>query len=163
MLWVKVRSLFVNPFALRGSDGRELIDLTRARIIGGGEATSASPAASAGQPSHARSRMIAKRGERTIPPRPGHARRRGPRRKRRNDFDRGPPGGPKTPRRSPNCCAHHHPTGSPRSIGRPLLGKFNAILACALDAAWRWRAMGPSLATTRGLYDAPERRVRERL
>ena len=32
----------------------------------------------------------------------------------------------------------------------------------ALDAAWRWRAMGPkALATTRGLYDAPERRVRE--
>ncbi|MEC8101814.1 MAG: flagellar basal body P-ring protein FlgI, partial [Planctomycetota bacterium] len=156
--------LFVNPFALRGSDGRELIDLTRARIIGGGEATKRVPLRlRLASPSHARSRMIASAVNARFPQDPGM----------RDDVARGesdemisiavPPRWSQDTTTFAQLLRHTTIQQARQEASAALVAReVQRNPRMALDAAWRWRAMGPkALATTRGLYDAPERRVRE--
>ena len=156
--------LFVNPFALRGSDGRELIDLARARIIGGGEATKRVPLRlRLASPSHARSRMIASAVNARFPQDPGM----------RDDVARGesdemisiavPPRWSQDTTTFAQLLRHTTIQQARQEASAALVAReVQRNPRMALDAAWRWRAMGPkALATTRGLYDAPERRVRE--
>ena len=156
--------LFVNPFALRGSDGRELIDLTRARIIGGGEATKRVPLRlRLASPSHARARMIASAVNARFPQDPGM----------RDDVARGesdemisiavPPRWSQDTTTFAQLLRHTTIQQARQEASAALVAReVQRNPRMALDAAWRWRAMGPkALATTRGLYDAPERRVRE--
>ena len=156
--------LFVNPFALRGSDGRELIDLSRARIIGGGEATKRVPLRlRLASPSHARSRMIASAVNARFPQDPGM----------RDDVARGesdemisiavPPRWSQDTTTFAQLLRHTTIQQARQEASAALVAReVQRNPRMALDAAWRWRAMGPkALATTRALYDAPERRVRE--
>ncbi|MAV55679.1 MAG: hypothetical protein CMJ28_06965 [Phycisphaerae bacterium] len=156
--------LFVNPFALRGGNGQELIDLTRARIIGGGEATKRVPLRlRLASPSHARARMIASAVNARFPQDPGV----------RDNVARGesdemisivvPPRWSQDTTTFAQLLRHTTIQQARQEASAALVGReIQRNPRMALDAAWRWRAMGPkALATTRSLYDAAERRVRE--